>query len=77
MCGKAEKTITVLRIDEEILPNFLPNQTWCLSASPLFWRTLQHSHTSRPLKHFLVNNSASTLLFQGSIGLEVCEKCIY
>lgn len=44
---------------------------------PYFGEHSQHSHTSRPLKHFLVNNSASILLFQGSIGLEVCEKCIY
>lgn len=37
-------------------------------------KVLISTHTSGPLQHSLGNNSASIGLFQGTIGLEVCES---
>lgn len=79
MCGEAEKTVPILGAAREI-PIFCLIRHGAYLLFPYVGErqgSNLHSHTSGPLEHSLVNNSASRLLFQGSIRLEVCEKCIY
>lgn len=75
MRDKAEDTVTIPRVAEEI-PLFCLIRHGALLRFPYIGECKDfhlHSLISRPLQHSLVNNLAGILLFQGSIGLEVCQ----
>lgn len=78
LCDEAEKTIAIPRVAWEILYNFLPLSDMVPICSSLLLENIKILISiptpPGPLLHSIVNNLASILLFQGSIGLEVCER---